>query len=311
VRDTFVNTLITIAEERPDVWLICGDLGFSVLERFAQRFPKRFINAGVAEQNMAGMAAGLAMAGKTVFIYSIGNFPTLRCLEQIRNDVCAHGASVKVVAVGAGYAYGPQGYTHHALEDVAVMGALPHMEVFVPCDPAETAAATREIAASGRPAYLRLSRTGEPVLHATPPADIRRPLRLRGDGDIAVLASGPIVKDCLEAADLLDAQGCAVQVVTVPCVKPLDIDFVRTVAASARLVVTVEEHVLWGGLHAQVAACLASELRRPPLLGIGISDAARAAGGAGDRNTLLARAGLDPVSLSQRIAAAAQAAGSR
>src|ERR1044071_8113758 len=125
MRTTFIESLSQAASENPDIWLLCGDLGYSVLEPFAARIPERYINDGVAEQNMAGIAAGIALSGKTVFIYSIGNFPTLRCLEQLRNDVCHHGADVKVVSVGGGFAYGNQGYSHHAIEDVAVMSALP------------------------------------------------------------------------------------------------------------------------------------------------------------------------------------------
>jgi transketolase len=311
VRNTFIKTLTAIAEERDDVWLLCGELGNSVLEGFASRFPDRFINAGVAEQNMAGMAAGLALAGKTVFIYSIGNFPTFRCLEQIRNDVCAHRASVKVVAVGAGYAYGPQGYTHHALEDVAVMGALPHMEVFVPCDPVETEAATRAIAASPLPSYLRLSRSGEPNLHAGALSDIRAPAVLRTGGDVTIIACGPVVQDCLAAADLLAKEGLAAQVASIPCVKPLDAAFVTAVAETSRLIVTVEEHVLWGGLHASVAVCLGAQARRPPLLGLGVSDEVRANSVAGDRAALIKRAGLDAESIARRVRSAADAAAAR
>src|SRR5262249_4159316 len=114
LRTTFISTLTELAERNPDIWLLCGDLGFSVLEQFATRIPERYVNVGVAEQNMAGIAAGLALSGKTVFIYSIGNFPTFRCLEQLRNDVGYHDADVKVVSVGGGFAYGSQGYTHHA-----------------------------------------------------------------------------------------------------------------------------------------------------------------------------------------------------
>jgi transketolase len=155
MRIRFIETLCAEAEYNPKIFLVCGDLGFSVLEPFATRFPDRYLNAGVAEQNMMGVAAGLAMTGYTVFAYSIGNFPTMRCLEQIRNDVCYHNADVKVVAVGSGFAYGGQGYTHHAVEDVAVMAALPRMEVFSPADPAEVVAVTRLIARSGQPSYLR------------------------------------------------------------------------------------------------------------------------------------------------------------
>ena len=145
MRTSFIETLCQVAERDPRVWLITGDLGYSVLEKFSDKFPNRNLNAGVAEQNMVGVAAGLAKAGKIVFVYSIANFPTLRCLEQVRNDVCYHQLSVKIVAVGCGLAYGGHGYTHHGVEDLGVMSLLPHMTVIAPGDPVETRWATRTL----------------------------------------------------------------------------------------------------------------------------------------------------------------------
>ncbi len=146
MRNTFVTTLCDLAEQDERVWLLCGDLGYSVLERFSERFPGRYVNMGVAEQNMAGVAAGLALSGKIVFTYSIANFPVMRCLEQLRNDVCYHNLNVKTVAVGGGLAYGTHGYTHHGVEDIAVMRALPNMVVMAPGDPIETILATYALA---------------------------------------------------------------------------------------------------------------------------------------------------------------------
>ncbi|MBR0750592.1 transketolase [Bradyrhizobium jicamae] len=304
MRNTFVATLAELAERDPNIWLLCGDLGFSVLESFAAQFPDRFLNMGVAEQNMAGVAAGLALTGKTVFIYSIGNFPTLRCLEQLRNDVCYHGADVKIVSVGAGFAYGSQGYTHHAIEDVAVMSALPGIEVFVPADPAETRSIVRAIAASRRPSYLRLSRAGEPELSGEPLAGLHRPRWLRSPpADVCVLAAGPIAGACLEAARLLPGN---ISVASVPCLKPIDDGFVRRVAGQARLIVTVEEHILRGGLHAAVSALLAGERSRAPVVGLGIPEADKLSV-AGDRDSLLASAGLGPQAIAERIEAALRA----
>src|SRR5215469_10241862 len=141
MRGAFFRALTEFAEQDERVQLIVGDLGFGVAETFAQRFPNRFLNAGVAEQNMTGIAAGMALSGKVVFTYSIANFPILRCLEQIRNDVCYHNANVKIVAVGGGLAYGALGATHHATEDLAILRSLPRMAVVAPGDPVETAAA--------------------------------------------------------------------------------------------------------------------------------------------------------------------------
>ena len=142
MRTTFINTLLELADEDDRIYLLCGDLGYSVLEPFFERFPDRFINVGVAEQNMIGIAAGLAQSGYVVFCYSIANFPTLRCLEQIRNDVCYHDCNVNIVSVGGGVAYGAQGYSHHAVEDLAVMRALPNMVVAAPGDPLEVRSLT-------------------------------------------------------------------------------------------------------------------------------------------------------------------------
>src|SRR5262249_13809462 len=142
MRAAFIKTLYELAERDERVWLLTGDLGFTVLEDFARRFPERYLNVGVAEQNMTGVAAGLARCGKVVFTYSIANFPTLRCLEQIRNDVCYHEANVKVVSVGGGFAYGAAGYTHHGVEDLGALRLLPGMTVVAPGDPVETRLAT-------------------------------------------------------------------------------------------------------------------------------------------------------------------------
>ncbi|PSO23650.1 transketolase family protein [Bradyrhizobium sp. MOS002] len=292
MRTTFIETLSQAASENPDIWLLCGDLGYTVLEPFAAKFPDRYLNVGVAEQNMAGIAAGIALSGKTVFIYSIGNFPTLRCLEQLRNDVCYHGADVKIVAVGAGYAYGSQGYTHHALEDVGIMSMLPGIEVFVPCDPNEVRAATRLVATSRKPAYLRLSRAGEPNLGSAEVTDLRKPRVLRQGQEIVILASGPIASRALQAADELAKRGRDVGVVSVSCLKPFDETLIRKLARDAALLVTIEEHILRGGLFSLVAAAIAGVAKQAHVAGIGVPEQAGKTSNAGSRDALLDAAGL-------------------
>ena len=301
MRNTFLATLREIAANNPNVWLLCGDLGFSVLETFQRQFPDRYLNVGVAEQNMAGIAAGLALSGKTVFIYSIGNFPTIRCLEQLRNDVCYHGADVKVVSVGGGFAYGSQGYTHHAIEDVAIMSTLPGIDVLVPCDPIEVRVATRLLSKSGRPAYLRLSRSGEPALHPSEPADLSRPIFLRPGSDVVILASGPIAAACLAAAEMLAADFGQIGVASVPRLKPFDEQWVSEIAAGAKLIVTVEEQIARGGLYAAVAAALAGRPTGACVLGLAIPEPAGKISVAGDREALLARAGLSVDGIAARI----------
>ena len=169
MRNAFVDELIQLAEKDADLALVVGDLGFSVVEPFAERFPERFVNAGVAEQNMMGLAAGMASEGWHVFVYSIANFPTFRCAEQIRNDVAYHQLPVTVVSVGGGLAYGALGYSHHAVQDYALMRSLPHMLIAAPGDPMEVRACMRYLHAHPQPSYLRLGKAGEPCYHEAPP----------------------------------------------------------------------------------------------------------------------------------------------
>lgn len=164
MRTETIDTLLAYAKANPDVMLLTADLGYSVLERFAEALPAQYANVGICEQAMTGIAAGLALSGKRVVLYSIANFPTLRCLEQLRNDVCYHDLPVLVVAVGGGLAYGAQGYTHHGIEDLGIMAMLPNIAVACPADPQEAMALLPQLLERRRPAYLRLGRSGEPLL---------------------------------------------------------------------------------------------------------------------------------------------------
>jgi transketolase len=274
VRTTFIETLCEIAAEDERVWLLNGDLGYSVLERFSARFPSRSVNVGVAEQNMTGVAAGLAFCDKIVFTYSIANFPTLRCLEQIRNDVCYHNLNVKVVAVGGGLAYGAQGYTHHAIEDLAIMRSLPNMSVIAPGDPEETRAAVRAAVETPGPCYLRLGKAGEPAVHTKPPAFTRgKAIKIRDGEEAAILSTGGMLKTAADAVALCAAQGRNVALYSMPWVKPLDEELVRELSRRVPLVVTVEEARASGGLGGAVAEVLAGERgTRARLLRLGFED---------------------------------------
>jgi transketolase len=247
MRTAFMNELIAQARLHPKIFLVVGDLGFSVVEPFAQEFPDRFLNAGVAEQNMTGVAAGLASEGYHVFTYSIANFPTLRCLEQIRNDVCYHNLSVTVIAVGAGMAYGNLGYSHHAIQDIGIMRTLPGMTVLSPADPGETRECVQWLTGNPCPSYLRLGKAGEPALHSV--AGITAgPLPIRiGSGNCAIVASGAVLKTALEVADQMVAAGMQVSVFSCPWLKPVTDAFYAPLHRFQRLVV-LEEHVAEGGL---------------------------------------------------------------
>lgn len=169
MRNAFIKELVGLAQENKTIALMVGDLGFSVVEPFADSFPDRFINAGVAEQNMIGMAAGMASEGYHVFVYSIANFPTFRCAEQIRNDVDYHKLPVTIVSVGGGLAYGNLGYSHHAVQDYGLMRLMPNMLIAAPGDPMEVRACMRYLVGNPQPSYLRLGKAGEPCFHITVP----------------------------------------------------------------------------------------------------------------------------------------------
>jgi transketolase len=258
LRTAFIRELFEVAKSDHRIFLVVGDLGYSVVEPFASEFPDRFLNVGVAEQNMSGIAAGLALSGKIVFTYSIANFPTLRCLEQIRNDICYHNAHVKIVAVGGGLAYGPLGFSHHGTEDFAILRALPNLTVLAPADPVETALATRAMVSWPGPCYMRLGKAGEPQIHrGRPDFRIGYPLELRAGHDIAILSAGSVTHNVLAAAERLQETGVTVAVYSVHTLKPLAADWVSDLAVRFPLVMTVEEHTSIGGLGNAVAEILA------------------------------------------------------
>ena len=212
-----------IAEKDKNVVLITGDLGFGVLKPFWEKFPDQFINAGIAEQDMTGFAAGMALCGKTVFTYSIGNFPTLRCIEQIRNDCAYHNANVKIVCVGGGFTYGPLGMSHHATEDIAVMRAMPDVTVFAPGDAAEAAACTKAMYETPGTCYLRLGRGGEPKIHENAvDFTVGKAIEIRQGKRVALFSTGAVYEEVAGAAKMLENAGITPAVYTFPSVKPID-----------------------------------------------------------------------------------------
>lgn len=250
MRDAFLDELLTEARRDPNIFLIVGDLGYGVVDDFARDLPNQFLNAGVAEQNMVSAAAGLASTGYKVFVYSIANFPTLRALEQIRNDICYHGLDVTIVSVGAGLAYGTLGYTHHAVEDISVLRALPGLRIISPADNWEARASVHESLRHEQPTYIRLGKTGELDLHSYKPSSLAEPIQLRDGDDLTIAGIGAIVNNCLAAADILESAGLSVKVLSCPTVKPLDHSLVTH--DKKKLLVTVEEHVLPGGFGSAV-----------------------------------------------------------
>jgi transketolase len=254
MRDAFVDCLTVAAETEPRIFLITGDLGFGVLTRFQERFPRQFLNVGVAEQNMTGIATGMALEGRIVYTYSIGNFPTLRCLEQIRNDASYHEANVKVVAIGGGFSYGALGMSHHAMEDIAILRSIPGITVVVPGDDWEASQATIAISRTPGTCYLRLDKSSAGNTASCGELFQLGVARVIAEGnDITLVVAGGILSLALEAAEALAKRGLFARVLSMHTIKPLDGEAIRRACVQTGGIVTIEEHNAEGGLGGAVS----------------------------------------------------------
>lgn len=278
MRDTFVRTLIEEAKKNENIELITGDLGFGVLKPFFEQLPNQFTNAGIAEQSMTGIAAGMALCGKTVFTYSIGNFPTLRCIEQIRNDCAYPHANVKIVCVGGGFVYGSLGMSHQATEDIAIMRALPEVTVVCPGDLVEAAEATKAIANMPGTVYLRLGRGGEKRIHnKIDNFQIGKAIKIQDAKEdcgkkIALFSTGAILDEATEAVKMLEEAGIGVEEYSFHTVKPIDKDVILDCAGRYDYIVTVEEHNIIGGFASAVSEVLSDSDEKARLIKIGLND---------------------------------------
>ena len=248
MRETFVSTLLEEAKKDKNIILVTGDLGYKLFDDFYEYCPSQIINLGINEQSMMGAAAGLASTGKRVFVYSIANFPTFRCLEQIRNDICYMKNPVVIVSVGAGLEYGSLGYSHHAVEDIAVLRSLPNLDLVSPCDTYETKSITQMLANNNHPSYLRLSKSSRFVAHKNP-VDVRygKFLELTSGSDGYVFFTGTIGQIALEARNILLGQGVSLTVVSIPFINRLDHEYLLDID-NKKPIVVLEEHMLKGGL---------------------------------------------------------------
>jgi transketolase len=276
VRNAFAEEVTRLGIADPRVVLLSGDIGNKLFDRFRQAAPERFLNCGVAEANMMGVAAGLALSGLRPVVYTIAPFTTTRCYEQIRVDVCYHCVPVVIVGTGAGLSYAELGPTHHSCEDLAIMRVLPEMTVLAPCDAVELRLALRAALRHDGPVYMRIGKKGEPVVHVSEPAfTIGRSITIRpGDGDaLCILSTGNILPVVLDAASHLAQAGIAPRVESVHTVKPLDAELLRHVFATYRVVATVEEHGRAGGLGGSVAEWMADAgAVRSRLVRLGVDD---------------------------------------
>jgi transketolase len=274
MRDAFIAELSNIAEADPRMLLLAGDIGFKVFDRFRAAHGDRFINCGIAEANMIGMSAGLAMTGLKPFVYTIVPFLTMRAFEQIRVDLCMHDQRVVLVGVGGGLAYDMLGPTHHSIEDIALMRALPRMIVIVPCDPDEAKQAIVAAHVEHHPVYVRLGKNGEPSLGTSnlPTFEIGRARIMREGTDAGIVGCGPILSVALEAAGILEGKGISCRVVNAHTVKPLDKACILETVQKVCALVTIEEHSVIGGLGSAVAEVIAESGLSLPFRRFGIED---------------------------------------
>ena len=258
MRSAFNEELLAIARKDDRIYMVLADIGYGEIEPFAEAFPDRFYNCGVAEQNMTGVACGLAMEGKIAVTYSIANFPTLRCLEQIRNDVCYHNQNVKIVIIGGGLAYGSLGVSHHSTEDLAIMRSLPDMVVVAPADIQEARAATHAMIAHEGPCYYRCGYKQEPDLHQGKiDFQLGQAITVCAGSDVTLIGTGTMTYRAYQAARLLADEGIRARVISMHTVKPIDREAIVAAARETRAIVTVEEHNVCGGLGGAVAEVLA------------------------------------------------------
>jgi transketolase len=273
MRNAFADELTHIAKENDKVVLLSGDIGNKLFDKFKKIDETRFYNCGVAEANMMGVAAGMALSGLRPVVYTITPFTTTRCFEQIRVDACYHKAPVVIVGTGSGLSYAELGPTHHSLEDLAILRTLPGMCVLAPCDATELRLALRAALHEDGPVYIRIGKKGEPAIHTqAPDFHIGKAIVVRLGTDVALISTGTIMPEVLKAADLLDERGVSAEVTSFHSVKPLDQAYLEQACSRFRLIATVEEHGRIGGLGSAVAEWRAARRNMPVQISFGTDD---------------------------------------
>jgi transketolase len=300
MRDTFIESLRRRAIKNPEVILLTADLGFGVMDKFRSDVPQQFINVGIAEQNMIGLATGLSFQGYEVFCYSIGNFPTFRCLEQIRNDALYHEANVRIVSVGGGYSYGPLGMSHHMTEDVAIMRALPGMGVYTPSTLQEVHKIGEELEKQAGPAYIRLDKGFAEIEVSEALESIPLWSTVRDGTDVTLVTYGSLLSEVLAAAVTLEHHSISTRVISAAKLAPISLEAVALELSDARLIVSVEEHSSTGGLGTILAEALSQSAARPRLLRLHAGESINTK--VGSQVFMRRTVGLDSASIAQRVA---------
>lgn len=275
MRNHVIDELMNFAAKDDRAFLLTADLGFNVVEKFRDAYPNRYLNVGISEQNMCSVAAGLGLEGYMVFTYSIGNFPTLRGIEQIRNNICYHNANVKILSVGGGFAYGDLGMTHHATEDIAMMRALPNMQVYVPSDEVDAVACFKEAVSFDGPAFIRMARGKEAVFHdkreCINPAILQRYTEV--GNDVNIITCGTLLGEGKKLQEMFSEKGISAGAFSALRIKPLCSEEIKELALHSKLLITMEEHNIVGGFGSAVAEALSEvEEKHATLYRAGLQD---------------------------------------
>jgi transketolase len=301
MRSSFIRSLTEIARIDSRVVVVTPDMGFSVLEKFRDEFPGRLINAGIAEQNSVGLAAGLALCGKIVYVYSIVPFVTMRPYEQVRIDACYQNLPVKLVGSGGGLTYGSLGPTHHSIEDISLMRGLPNMTVYCPGDPMEAELCTQSSHEIPGPAYIRLAKgSGDPIVHKSKPDfHLGKAIQIRNGPDGAILVTGNLLGNAVAVSELLSKEDVSCSVFSLPTVKPFDSGLVLSLAEKGVPFVTIEEHSIIGGIGSAASEIIAESGLKARFRRIGLPD--QFAKEAGSQDYLRKKSGLDSSSLAKTL----------
>lgn len=274
MRTEVIEKIYSLMKRDKNIYFLTGDLGFSVLEKIEKEFPDRFFNMGVAEQNMMGVAAGIALSGKKVYVYSIIPFITMRCFEQIRDDICYNDANVTIIGVGSGLSYGILGSTHFALEDIAILRSLPNMTIVSPADGLEAVLAIDTIYHLPSPVYLRIGKKTEPIIYQKPyPFKLGKGVILTQGKDIAVFTTGCITKNVLQAGDILkNKYNIDAAIINIHTIKPIDEELILETSKGKKAIFTVEEHSKIGGLGSSISEIISGYAKMPVVSRIGTPD---------------------------------------
>ena len=273
MRTTFVKTLIELARKDERIFLLTPDMGYSVLESFRDEFPDRFLNTGIAEQNTIGVAAGLALTGKIVYVYSIIPFVTMRCYEQVRLDLAYNNLNVKLIGIGAGLTYGSLGPSHHAVEDIAIMRSIPNMTVLCPGDPIETRELVKESYTTSGPIYIRLGKDGEPKIHSEETKiSIGKSITIMNGNDFALITTSNMLETGKKWVEEWNLEGINAALISMPSLKPFDTQSIIQLIEKQIPMIILEEHNVIGGLGSAVSEVIAKVGKSVKFKHIGIND---------------------------------------